>query len=251
MLNSFESYLYGLVLTDGSLYFNTRNRGKVTIELNKKDDELLYKLQQQIPNSSVTPRTRNTNFKQHSETMVFANYRKEFREFFIANGIPKENKSICGTIPSTPYSESDFWRGVYDGNGSIGLTSNSEPFTSLVTKSEPLKNELLNLLKTKFGIIKNINPNKRDHVYNIVLKNEDAIEFTKFIYQNASIYMKRKHDEYTKIQKWIRTKPKLSKTSWSDTEIEYIKTHTIQESMTHLNRTKSSIKTQLWRLQQK
>lgn len=251
MLTKFESYLYGLILTDGSLYFTTRNRGKVSIELNKKDTELLKKLQQRIPNSSVKPRTRNTNFKQHNESVIFTNYQKEFREFFVKNGIPKQNKSIYGNIPTTTFSEPDFWRGVYDGNGSLGFTANNEPFISLVTKSEPLKQSLLSLMKTKFGIIKNINPNRRDHVYNITLKNEDAIAFANFLYKNASLYMQRKYNAHLQMQTWTRNKPKLTQTSWSKTEIEYIKTHSIQESVEYLKRSKSSIKMKLWRLKQK
>lgn len=251
MLTPFESYLYGLILTDGSLYFGTRNRGKISIELNKKDAELLYKLQQQIPHSSVHPRTRDTNFKQHSETMVFTNSQKEFRDFFTKAGIPKKDKSIYGEPPKTFHHESDFWRGVYDGNGSLGFTSANEPFVSLVTKSEPLKIALFTLLEDRFNIHKIMRPNNRDRVYNIVLKNEDAMLFSDFLYNHASIYMERKYKEYLKIQTWIRTKPKISSKSWSDEEIDYIQTHSVKESMNHLNRTESSIKMRLWRLQQK
>lgn len=251
MLTPFESYIYGLVLTDGSLYFTTRNRGKVSIELNRKDSELLYKLQEKIPHSSVKPRTRNTNFKHNSQTMIFTNSQRNFREFFVKNGIPEKDKSTKGIPPITLFSESDFWRGVYDGNGSLGFTSNDEPFISLVTKSEPLKTELLNLLETKFGIIKQINPNNRDNVYNITLKNEDAISFSEFLYKDSSIYMQRKYEKYIEIQKWVRTKPKISSKSWSDYELEYIKTHSVEDSMIKLNRTKNSIKMRLWRLQQK
>ena len=44
-MNNFESYLFGLILTDGSVYLNTRNRGKITIELQKSDIQLLYDIQ--------------------------------------------------------------------------------------------------------------------------------------------------------------------------------------------------------------
>ena len=41
MLDPLDSYLYGLILTDGSIYLTSRNRGKICIELNRKDKELL------------------------------------------------------------------------------------------------------------------------------------------------------------------------------------------------------------------
>lgn len=249
-MNQFESYLYGLILTDGSLYLQSRNRGRISIEIQASDIDLLYQLQTQIPHSSVRTRTRDTNFKQNYHSAIFTNYQKEFRDRFIEYGIPIKDKKIIGTVPTVLYSPKDFWRGVYDGNGSIGFTSKNEPFISLVTKSEPLKKELCKLLASKFNIHKNINPNQRDQVFNIVLKNEDAIQFCNFIYKNATIYLQRKYDEYQKMKTWIRTKPQRTKQSWSASELEYIQTHTIQESITHLHRTEQSIKMKLWRIRQ-
>lgn len=250
MLNKFESYVYGLILTDGSIYLTTRNRGKITIELKRQDEELLLKLQKQIPHSKITRRTRNTNFKQNSETSILSNYQKEFRDFFLSVGIPSKNKSIIGTIPNTLFSESDFWRGVIDGNGSLGYTNNNEPFVSLVVKSEMLKDAFLELINIKFNIRKCIKPNTRDNVYNIILKNENAIDFLNFIYTDADIYMLRKYDMYLKIKNWKRTKKKSNHNAWTDYEINYIQNHTVDDCMSHLNRSKQSIKMKLWRLSQ-
>lgn len=251
MLDPLDSYLYGLILTDGSIYLTSRNRGKICIELNRKDKELLQKIQTYVPECRIRCRMRNTNFKQHVETAILNNYKKAFREKFIGYGIPVKDKSIVGTIPNQPYSVPDFWRGVYDGNGSIGFTKANEPFISLVTKSTPLKQELLSLLFEEFRIIKHINQNQRDHVYNIVLKNEDAIQFGNFIYNNADIFMQRKYNNYIQFQNWKRTSKKSSHRRWTLEEIAYIQTHTIEESKQYLHRSTSSIKTQLWRLKQK
>lgn len=248
MLSPLNSYLYGLILTDGNIYLTTRNRGRVSIELNSRDKELLEKLYNQIPNCALHERIRNTNYNSCSKTTILTNHQKQFRQFFIDHGIPTKNKSTNGSIPNTEYMVPDFWRGVYDGNGSIGYTQQNEPFISLATKSTPLANELFKLLREKFQITKNIKPNKRDHIYNIVLKNEDAIVFTNFIYHQATIYMQRKFNIYQTFQQWKRTKKHHIERSWSFEELTFIQTHTIEESIQHLNRTKSAIKTKLWRL---
>ena len=67
-MNQFESYLFGLILTDGSVYLTTQNRGKITIELQRSDIELLEKIQQNIPESIISIRKRNTNFKKGYES---------------------------------------------------------------------------------------------------------------------------------------------------------------------------------------
>lgn len=248
VMNQFESYLFGLILTDGSVYLTTRNRGKITIEIQRSDIGLLEKIQQYIPESKVSTRKRNTNFKKDYESAIWSNHQLSFRTQMFNWGLPKHNKSIIGTTPNTDYSKSDFWRGVYDGNGSIGFTKQNEPFISLTTASKPLKNELCDLLLEQFNIHKNVNPNNRDHVYNIVLKNEDAIKFCNFLYNNATIYLQRKHNDYQQIRTWKRTKKRMKQQSWSPDEIKYIQTHTVIDSMKHLNRTEKSIKMKLWRL---
>ena len=248
MLSRFQSYLYGLILTDGSIYENTRNRGKITIELNAKDKELLQKIQNELPAAKITDRTRSTNFKKDASSSSLTIYQKSIRDEIIGWGIPKHDKSITGSTPNQEYSENDFWRGVIDGNGSIGYTLQNEPFVSLATKSESLKNAFIKMLSQRFGIRKNINPNKRDNIYNIVLKNEDAIVFCKYIYDSASIFMDRKYNTAESFKTWQRTKTRRHERSWSHDEIAFIQTHTIKDSTKTLNRSEQSVKTKLWRL---
>lgn len=248
MLNEFDSYLYGLILTDGTINSRTRNRGKIAIELRREDRELLEKIKLNMPECTLRDRVRETNFKQYSESSILSIFKKEIRERFIGYGIPITDKSIRGTIPNQQYSEKDFWRGVFDGNGSIGFTGNGEPYVSLVTKSENLKTEFLKLLFEKYGIKKHLRPNKRDGVYNIVAKNEDAQLLSAYMYDGADIFMQRKYDSYIAISKWVRTKKRVNERSWTDEEIDYIQVHTIDESVKILNRTRSSIKMKIYRL---
>lgn len=189
-------------------------------------------------------------FKKNYKSAILSNHRKSFRNKFIQAGMPVKNKGLIGSPPNTTYSESDFWRGVFDGNGSLGFTKTNEPFISLATKSIKLKTALCELLSTKFDIHKNIEPNKRDHIYNIVLKNEDAIQFCDFLYENSNICLQRKYNAYLQIKTWTRTKKRIKQQSWSKNEITYIQEHSIEESMQHLNRSKQSIKMKLWRIRQ-
>lgn len=200
-MNESESYIYGLLITDGSLYLSTRNRGRVTLEVNEKDKDIVEKLYNEIPNSKIKERTRNTNFKNEYSTKIFSNSRLEFREKLISQGFPVKDKTLVASIPSINFNKYHFWRGVIDGDGSLGITSNNIPFISLVTKSENLKNEYLNFLFTELGVIKNINRNKRDDVYNIYLSGNNAIKLIKILYiDNPGIYLDRKYNKALEIQ---------------------------------------------------
>ena len=250
-MDEIKSYIFGFLIADGSLLLYSRNRGRISIELNKKDSDIIYKIANFLPNSKIRFRKRNTNFKNNYETIILANFQKNVRDKFINAGFPISEKTNYATIPKEKFSESDFWRGVFDGDGSIGFTNNEEPFISLITASDSLKQELCDLLLTKFNIHKNVNRNKRDNVYNVTLKNEDAIKFCDFLYNNAQIFLQRKFDNYNAMKKWKRKKKKQTKNSWSKQEFDYIKSHYIEDSIIALNRTRSSIKAKLFRMKNK
>jgi hypothetical protein len=191
-----DSYLFGILITDGSLYLTTRNRGKVQLEISKKDEDLIDKLINLVPNSIKRERTRVTNFSNGLTNYVsFVNHRKGFRDKLIEEGFPISNKTENASIPLVDYDEVSFWRGVIDGDGSVGITSQNEPFVSLITKSENLKNEYLKFLYKKFGILKKLNRNKRDNVYNIIVKNKNAKELVKLLYDNDDLHLNRKYNK--------------------------------------------------------
>jgi phage terminase large subunit-like protein len=93
--------------------------------------------------------------------------------------------------------------------------------------------------------------NTRDKVYNITLKNEDALLLSSFLYKDSNLFLNRKYDNFLNIMKWERIKEKSNRRSWTEEEDEYILSHSIEESIIYLNRTKSSIKNRKTRLKSK
>lgn len=254
-MDAIGSYLFGLFVTDGNLTLNTRNRGRISLEVSEKDKDIIEKLFKLIPNSSISERTRDTNFKLDYHTYNFTNSRREFREWFIKRGFPVTNKTETCGIPSEKYSIFDFWRGVIDGDGSLGITAKGFPFISLVTKSEPLKIAYCDFLKEYYNIDKNVNRNKRDDVYNIVLFREDAQQLIHDLYikDNPSLYIDRKYNSALKALEWVRPnnmpKKKAAK-RYTAEEIEFLKTHSIEECISHFsNRTPKAIRLKKHRLE--
>ena len=208
-MDSIYSYIYGLPITDGNMYLTTRNRGKVTLEVSIRNEDIVQKLFNVIPNSIISERTRDTNFKSGYKTKIFSNHRKEFRDELISCGYPITNKTLNASIPDVEYDEYSFWRGVIDGDGSLGITNsiNKKAFISLVTKSESLKEEFLNFIKREFDIDKKLHRNKRDGIYNITIWNEDAVEFVRRLYliSKDNLYINRKYTKALEMQQWKRT----------------------------------------------
>jgi len=252
LIKDYDSYLFGLILTDGTLHFTTRNRGKVRIELSYEDKDIIEKVQNQFYyNSYTTTRNRNTNFKNECKSIIWSCYQKDFRDELLILGMPEVNKSEMADVPLIKYNKNAFWRGVIDGDGSIGMTGNNEPFISLIIVSERLAQAYLIFLKEEFNIIKRLNRNSRDGVYNIVVKNEDAINLGNYIYANSTIHMDRKYNNYLNFKNWERVKKKINSRYWTEYEDDYILNHNVEKSMKELNRTEKSVKMRLWRLKKK
>lgn len=241
-------YIFGILVTDGSIEFSSRNRGKVRLEVKYEDRDIVYKLQDRIEGSTVTERTRDTNFKKSYHSICFNNYRIEFRELLLKMGYPTENKSESECPPKTEYDKKEFWRGVFDGDGSIGYTKDGRPFISLITVSNILHDEFTYFLKDELEIIRIVNRNKRDNCYIFSLFDEDAIKFCEYIYREADIYLDRKYNEYKNFSSWKRTKKKINRRTWTKEEDEFILENTIEDSMKKLGRTEKSIQLRRFRL---
>lgn len=207
-MDSQESYIYGLLLADGNIYFTDRNRGRVSLELNVKDKDIVLKLFQLIPNSHIRERTRDTNFKKGYASCSFVNSQLEFRTWLFNCGFPKEDKTFNAAPPKVDYVEKDFWRGFIDGDGSIGITSKNIPFISLVTDSENIKDAYLDYLYRNYGLKKKSSRNKRDNAFNIMVTNENAVKIVKDLYLGSSLYLDRKYQKALELQSWVRTVPK-------------------------------------------
>ncbi len=84
-----HAYLFGFLQADGHLYANTRNRGQLTLELGIQDRWLVEQFANLVPcYSSVKTRTRNTNFRQQHESVVWSVHNQHFREALVPKAFP-------------------------------------------------------------------------------------------------------------------------------------------------------------------
>ncbi|MFB2882173.1 hypothetical protein [Floridanema aerugineum] len=245
------AYLFGFIQSDGHLYNNTRNRGKVSIEIGKIDEEILWAFKNLIPfNSSISERVRKTNFSSQHTSVIWRVYDKRFRDYLESWGLPNGSKSKLIQLPSCSFSKVDYFRGLIDGDGSLGMTSKKFPFLSLVTCSSYIAVEYLELIKQITGKTKTSNKNTRDQVYNIVVYKEDAQLLTSHLYYNGCLALRRKLIKASEVLSWSRPPDmkRVNKKFWTPEEDQFITTHSIEHSMKVLGRSQSSIELRLWRL---
>lgn len=248
-----HAYVLGLLQSDGNLYETSRNRGRLTIELKNIDENILYKITDLFDcYSSITNRNRQIEIKDYKydfNSVKFSLFDLDVRKQ-INTYLPSSKKSEVIKKPDG-IIEIDYWRGIIDGDGSLGFTKKGLPFISLVTKSDILAKQYIDFLEPIIGYKKESNLNKRDKIRNIMVTNENAQKIIDVLYYDNCLSINRKYEMSKKILNWIRPNYVIKqgyRKRWSVEDDEYVLTHTISESIISLKRTEKSIKMRLFRL---
>ena len=216
------SYLFGLFGTDGSV--RRTNDGKhiydLTLELIDKD--IIDKIYNMLPNCSINERFRDTNFKKGYHSYILHCHNQDFILWCEQNNFPIKDKTNNMAPPIGNYSLSDFWRGVIDGDGSIGTkATDGQPFISLVTKSKSLKEAYCDYIYLLTGFKPTSNRNMRDNIFNITLHGEKALIISKNLYNNSILHIDRKYNKYIENSTWQKKSMKgIVRKKWTLEEVE-------------------------------
>jgi hypothetical protein len=257
------SYMIGLFQTDGSMYSSDRNRGNFSLSLSVKDEDIIYKIKKLIPyNSNISKRIKKTQFKRNNKIYKYNNEiisltisNKYFRDFLLRCNIPygKKSKIISPPAHLENFSKIDYIRGLFDGDGSLGFTKDDFPFVSFTTESDNMKDYILDFfseITEKYK--KEINRNKRDNIYQILMFKEDAIKFCEIVYYKDCLSLNRKYNIAIDIINWIRPiemkRNDFERKKWTKEEDKFILLHKIEDSVYFLKRTENSVKIRIIRL---
>lgn len=189
-----HAYFYGLCLADGHLRVSRQgDKHLVGIELSERDEAILHALHDTLPwKSSVTRRRRVSPFDggTHS-TSVLTLCSRDLGRQLMRLGIPSGKKSTLVAAPTTPYHAQAFWRGVVDGDGSVGF-ANGVPFISLATSSERLANDYKRFLLGTTGRAPTTSVNARDGIWNVMVVRQRARALAAALYQDGALSIERK-----------------------------------------------------------
>lgn len=254
-LNPQHAYFLGFLYGDGHLFIDKKypNKGNVTIELKIDDQQLLYEFQKIFPVSSVSFRHRSTNFSDNYDSVIWRMCQQDFRNQLMAFGMPSGKKSFTVQPLTVPHSTIDFWRGLLDADGSIGLTKLGLPFLSLVTVSEPIAKAYEAFLAGITGKPKHTSRNLRDNAYNVGILCEDAVKVISLIYYEGCFGLTRKIVKAAQARAWIRPADMniVNQRDWTPEEEDLVSRLPLKECVKLLGRNRSSIQNKKFRLRRK
>lgn len=188
--NEISAYLFGYIEADGTILL--KNGFKICFAVSERDNNYLEKLK------NLTGFTGKTTIKNHylktgkHKTCTFTISSKQWQEK-IGNSI-RINK-----IPLMPkHLIHHYVRGYFDGDGSVYFDK-SRTFVSFVFSSEQLANSLLDVIKQHVGYSHGMKVYKKNNAqcwYFRIAKQNLVNQFGNWLYQDATIYLKRKKDKF-------------------------------------------------------
>ncbi|MEU1270301.1 LAGLIDADG family homing endonuclease [Streptomyces sp. NPDC005799] len=142
--------------------------------------------------SSITERTRSTNFSEMHNSATWTLCSLEARSRLNSLGLPYGRKSKTITPPRSEFSLRDYLRGIIDADGSVGYTGQGFPFISLTTASTAVGGCLSSYAQELTGTRRTLKRNGRDGIYNILYMKEAAQELAADLYYPGCLSLQRK-----------------------------------------------------------
>ncbi|MFD3808312.1 LAGLIDADG family homing endonuclease [Streptomyces sp. NPDC058619] len=247
------AYMFGFLQADGYLTQGRGRKGKLATEINARDIHILREFQMLTPYySSITERTRSTNFSTLHHSAIWTVCSLEARTTVNKLGIPYGKKSLTIKPPRTEFSRRDYLRGIIDADGSLGWTAQGSPFLSLTSASTAIAAYLCHYGKKITGTQRITSRNRRDGVYNVCYYRETAQRLAAHFYYDGCLALAHKTAKAAAIQAWTRPsdmRPAVYRRRWTAGEDgELLRLNDPAAAATLLDRTEQSCSMRLWRL---
>ncbi|MFD5130524.1 LAGLIDADG family homing endonuclease [Streptomyces olindensis] len=247
------AYMFGFLQADGHLQRGAGQKGKLTVELNARDVDVLKEFQKLTPfYSSITTRDRSTNFSEAHTSVTWSLCSLEARTKLSALGLPYGRKSRTIAPPRLAFSSRDYLRGVIDADGSVGYTGKGFPFISLTTASTAMASYICGYAKEVTGAERIPKRNSRDGIYNVLYTMEVAQRLAAELYYPGCLSLERKRAAASSLTTWVRPagmRSAYTKRRWTDHEDRILlKINSPTAAAVALGRTVQSCNLRLWPL---
>lgn len=247
------AYMFGFLQADGHLHQDTRQRGRLSVEINARDAHILHEFQRLTPyHSSIRERIRVTNFSEQHRSAIWMVYALEARTIVNELGMPYGKKSMLIRPPRVDFRRRDYLRGIIDADGSLGWTAQGFPYLSLTSASTDLAAYMCHYAKKVTGAERTPGRNTRDQVYVLTYFKEHAQRLAEHLYYPGSLALDHKKANAASIQTWTRPanmRIAPPRRGWTPTDdCELLRLGDPAAAALALDRTQQSCSMRLWRL---
>ena len=201
-----KAYIMGWFYSDGS---NSVSPNIAKIDVAEDSADILIKIREAIgSNARIIPIKNSANSYAGEKAQMLYRlgiYNKVVSNQIAALGI-SGNVTYTRTWPEwlTEDLEPHFIRGLIDGDGCISI-SKKKGFTISYYGTKMMCEGLSEVL-SKIGVEHRHKIDKNGHHFIRIMKQAECVKFADYIYNDATIYLNRKHDKYLEIKTIMKDK---------------------------------------------
>ncbi len=204
-----KAYILGFIFADG---YNDENHHKLQISLAEQDKEILVKFSKILLRGNVNIWTYDSKKKNRQKMSLFHITSRSISDDLKKLGCPKR-KTFILKFPHLPkHLVHHFIRGYFDGDGMLVIYERLMPrcinktktaeFSIVSTKEMLLSiGKQINKLGINYKIIKRHKNRKNNNFTLRVHGNQQIKKTCDFLYKDATIFLKRKHEKYLQLIK--------------------------------------------------
>lgn len=202
-----KAYWLGMLMADGSIVYRSENSKVVSLHLNTNDKYIVEEFAKDIE-TDLTVKDYTYDYgdrKVKHDSILRIHSVKMANDLAKYNIIPRKSYKEFGLPNIKSEYMSHFIRGLFDGDGSISLIKPKDQYIHRANVTfcgnKQLVNELYKFFKENLdmeGFIVDMNK-YGNNIFNFRLRTNDQIfKLREYMYNNATIYMKRKREKFDK-----------------------------------------------------
>ena len=207
-----KAYIVGFLAADGCITSDdAKSSYQIKIVVQRRDRDILEKIKKAFDtkatikdysSTSKLPQGGECNY--HASSLLISG--KELVKDLIKIGVtPKKSLTLSINYNMIPEElKRHFWRGLLEGDGSFGVYGKKQILSLCITTSifmaESTKEELLKIFpKMKISYYHAIGCSENT-VRFIITTQSDVMTFLNFVYEDSTIFLNRKFEDYLKIK---------------------------------------------------
>lgn len=199
-----KAYWLGFILADGCV--SIRDKYKKDLSVGLKDKGHLQKFILSIYGDN---KIRTYSYKKKEYESISIRCQKLCDDLIQLGVTPRKSMTVkVPIIPENLYRH--FWRGVVDGDGSLGIYINKKrynhkSFAISLVGNKNIIHGFIEFIRKNIAVILPCYPDRR--IFVTKTTNEKAIKIIKLLYENATMFMDRKYQLANRmIKEWSQTK---------------------------------------------
>jgi hypothetical protein len=197
-----SSYWIGFLMADGYVSQTRYGTKSVKLGLSADDRDHILKFKEFLGTTAKVVDYRNptTGYRSSQLTVYDSHLVSELERYGV---VP--HKTFIAKAPTCLLKNRDFWRGLFDGDGSI--TFRSEYPMLKMCGSESLVNQFLEFAR-EYAPSCGSHVYKKSSIFAVDLAGNYACEVAKALYEDSKIHLERKYQRYLKVQEWSDARTK-------------------------------------------